>query len=366
MWTLDELVDRVGRALADAYPGAPNGRVRDVPDRRAIRWYTTTGLVDRPLGMRGRVALYGPRHLLQLVALKRRQAAGRTLAEIQAELAGAADDALAEVARVPGSLLRPGDGPPPDELERSRFWAAAPAKVPGPTAKRDGDLERSKRGGRAAGLAEPARERPTATPARDRPTATPDDSDLERSKPDVRAEEPADSPMRDQSAATPDDDGLERSRPGGRAAAADEPARERLAVAPNGNLERSKQGGRAAGTADEPAQERPTVTPDDGDLERSKPGGLAAGPAYEPTWDRPAATPGGGLERSRPGGRAAAADELARERPAVGGVDLGGGAILVLPGLPDLHDRAAIAAAARPLMDLLAERGLLKSEKGLS
>ena len=123
MWTLDELVERVRRALAAEYPGAPNGRVRDLPDRRAIRWYTTTGLVDRPLGMRGRTALYGPRHLLQLVAVKRRQAQGRTLAEIQAELAGVADDALAGVARVPADLLVLTDGPrpEPDAQARTRF-----------------------------------------------------------------------------------------------------------------------------------------------------------------------------------------------------------------------------------------------------
>lgn len=137
MWTLDELVERVRRALAAEYPGAPNGRVRDLPDRRAIRWYTTTGLVDRPLGMRGRTALYGSRHLLQLVAVKRRQAEGRTLAEIQAELAGAADDALAGVARVPADLLVMTDGTPPDLAPRPRFWAAAaptPAAVPAPAA----------------------------------------------------------------------------------------------------------------------------------------------------------------------------------------------------------------------------------------
>jgi hypothetical protein len=131
MWTLDELVERVGLALAAEYSGAPNGRVRDLPDRRAIRWYTTTGLVDRPIGMRGRIALYGPRHLLQLVALKRRQAEGRTLAEIQAELAGATDEALAQVARVPAKLLV-ADGPQPDQKQgaaRTRFWAS-PAVVP--------------------------------------------------------------------------------------------------------------------------------------------------------------------------------------------------------------------------------------------
>ncbi|WP_232234717.1 MerR family transcriptional regulator [Actinoplanes sp. N902-109] len=127
---MDELVDRVRQALAAEYPGAPNGRVRDVPDRRAIRWYATTGLVDRPLGMQGRNAVYGPRHLLQLVAVKRRQAQGHSLAAIQAELTGASDAELAAVARVPDSLLTGA----PVELDpgtaRPRFWADAPAPAP--------------------------------------------------------------------------------------------------------------------------------------------------------------------------------------------------------------------------------------------
>ena len=48
----------------------------------------------------------------------------------------------------------------------------------------------------------------------------------------------------------------------------------------------------------------------------------------------------------------------------MGGVALGRGAILVLPGQPTEDERAEIAAAARPLMELLAERGLLKPEIG--
>lgn len=122
MWTIDELVQRVSAALAAEYSGAPNGRVRDVPDRRAVRWYATTGLVDRPSAMRGRTALYGQRHLLQLVAVKRLQAAGRTLAEIQAELAGATDATLAGIARVPGDLLESEDSQP-QQAVRPRFWA---------------------------------------------------------------------------------------------------------------------------------------------------------------------------------------------------------------------------------------------------
>lgn len=133
VWTLDELLERVSAALTAEYSGAPNGRVRDVPDRRAVRWYATTGLVDRPSAMRGRTALYGQRHLLQLVAVKRLQSRGRTLAEIQAELAGATDSTLTAIARVPERLLEAGD-PPPQEAVRPRFWAEPAAAPPAPPA----------------------------------------------------------------------------------------------------------------------------------------------------------------------------------------------------------------------------------------
>src|SRR5512132_2960074 len=101
-WTLDELAERVETALAVDYRGQTSGRVRAVPDRRAIRWYTTIGLIDRPVAHRGRTALYGPRHLLQLVAVKRLQASGLPLVAIQQELAGATNTQLARVARLPG------------------------------------------------------------------------------------------------------------------------------------------------------------------------------------------------------------------------------------------------------------------------
>jgi hypothetical protein len=128
---MDELVERVREALAAEYPGAPNGRVRDVPDRRAIRWYTTIGLIDRPLGMRGRTALYGPRHLQQLVAIKRRQAEGRSLAQIQAEFTWLTPGGLSDASRVPEHLLT-ADGPPPDApgAARHRFWTDRPTIDP--------------------------------------------------------------------------------------------------------------------------------------------------------------------------------------------------------------------------------------------
>jgi DNA-binding transcriptional MerR regulator len=129
-WTLDELSARVALALAVDYAGQPSGRVRDVPDRRTIRYYTTLGLVDRPGAMRGRTALYGRRHLLQLVAIKRLQTQGLALAEIQARLLGRTDSDLAEVARLPAESELA--APPPEspaeagEERREAFWKEPP------------------------------------------------------------------------------------------------------------------------------------------------------------------------------------------------------------------------------------------------
>ena len=132
-WTLDELTERVGAALAVDYPGQPSGRVRDLPDRRAIRWYTTIGLVDRPVAHRGRTALYGPRHLLQLAAVKRLQARGLPLVAIQQELAGATDAQLARVARLPAATPGPSaataaDGGTPSSLVPARPAAPVAAR----------------------------------------------------------------------------------------------------------------------------------------------------------------------------------------------------------------------------------------------
>ena len=158
-WTLEQLAERAARALVDAEVRVANGRVTGVPDGRLIRWYTTIGLLDRPVIGPGRVAQYGPRHLLQLVAVKRLQAQGAPLAEIQLRLAGATDSALQRIAALPAGLedpdpdaamadramfgptrsahrpaapstVSPDGGVAPDgglAKEAPRFWAARPA-----------------------------------------------------------------------------------------------------------------------------------------------------------------------------------------------------------------------------------------------
>lgn len=121
LWTLEQLSERVADALAEDYDGQPSGRVRELPTSRTIRWYTTIGLVDRPTELRGRTAYYTHRHLLQLVAVKRLQAAGASLAEVQERLVGATDGTLEDLARLRLLATRPAQSTPP-----TRFWAAAP------------------------------------------------------------------------------------------------------------------------------------------------------------------------------------------------------------------------------------------------
>jgi DNA-binding transcriptional MerR regulator len=133
LWTIEELGTRVALALSVDYEGPGNGRVRGVPDQRTIRYYTTLGLIDRPAALRGRVALYGRRHLLQLVAIKRMQARGLTLAELQERLVGQSNAALAKLARLPPEQDAPTPAAQPAE-RAADFWKAEPAAVAPPEA----------------------------------------------------------------------------------------------------------------------------------------------------------------------------------------------------------------------------------------
>ena len=107
---------------------------------RTIRWYTSIGLLDRPAAMRGRTALYGRSHLAQLVAIKRLQADGLTVAAVQERLLGADETAIEEIALLPTDLsdliaqIEASDAPPAPATAtaaatRKRFWVT-PATPP--------------------------------------------------------------------------------------------------------------------------------------------------------------------------------------------------------------------------------------------
>ena len=80
--TLADLVAEAASWIA-TLPPPKNGQVRAVPDERTVRYYAALGLLDRPSAMRGRTAIYGKRHLAQVIAIKRLQSAGHSLADIQ-------------------------------------------------------------------------------------------------------------------------------------------------------------------------------------------------------------------------------------------------------------------------------------------
>ncbi len=131
-WTIDELGTQVALALAENYDGQSNGSIRAVPDRRTIRFYTTRGLLDRPAQMRGRTALYNRRHLLQLVAIKRLQAKGLSLGDIQTRLLGKTNTDLERIACIPpeqDSDPSPTSSKPQPEPRSESFWKELPTET---------------------------------------------------------------------------------------------------------------------------------------------------------------------------------------------------------------------------------------------
>src|SRR5688500_5586727 len=81
-------------ALVDAAGIRPtNASARAAPSAPAVRFYDSSGLMDRPEGA-GTAATYNYRHLLQLLAIKIRQREGQSLDVIREELRETTGDAL--------------------------------------------------------------------------------------------------------------------------------------------------------------------------------------------------------------------------------------------------------------------------------
>ena len=81
-------------ALVDAAGIRPtNASARAAPSARAVRFYVSNGLLDRPEGT-GTAAIYNYRHLLQLLAIKIRQREGQTLDLIKREMRETTGDLL--------------------------------------------------------------------------------------------------------------------------------------------------------------------------------------------------------------------------------------------------------------------------------
>ena len=80
--------------LVDAVGVRPtNASARAAPSARAVRFYVSSRLMDRPEGA-GTSATYGYRHFLQLLSIKIRQREGLNLESIRREMRDTTGDAL--------------------------------------------------------------------------------------------------------------------------------------------------------------------------------------------------------------------------------------------------------------------------------
>jgi DNA-binding transcriptional MerR regulator len=131
--TLEDLVTTAARLLRrlDVHPG--DGRVSQAPDARGVRYYQGIGVLDRPVRYDGRRAIYGFRHLLQLLAVKRFQQEGHPLHLIQQSLAGcptavlerALATVLSGLALPPEPTTSPATTPAESEPQPSRSASAS-------------------------------------------------------------------------------------------------------------------------------------------------------------------------------------------------------------------------------------------------
>jgi DNA-binding transcriptional MerR regulator len=134
-WSLEELVQESRKHLSSE---GDSSRVQWRPNGRQIRYYTTLGLMDRPFGGRGYGSEYGPKHLLQLLAIKHLQHQGLSLARVQAALHGLnAKQLLQRLGLSPewyAELGQPAP-PPPADRRQADFWSRpAPVNSPVPRA----------------------------------------------------------------------------------------------------------------------------------------------------------------------------------------------------------------------------------------
>ncbi len=71
---LDELLAVANDLITMVAPVQPSERVAETVNERALRYYISEGLIDKPSDREGNAALYSYRHLLQILAIKRLQA----------------------------------------------------------------------------------------------------------------------------------------------------------------------------------------------------------------------------------------------------------------------------------------------------
>lgn len=122
-FTLKDLVTQANGALERAGQPASDGRVTERLDARTVRYYSTLGLVPKPHRYEGRQARYSRVHLIHLLVIKKLQAQGLTLSQVQRWLSGRSEEELRTLVDANATL------PSADLAEAPRQAAHSPPKL---------------------------------------------------------------------------------------------------------------------------------------------------------------------------------------------------------------------------------------------
>jgi DNA-binding transcriptional MerR regulator len=125
-FTLADLVSAAA-GLCAQLPEVGDERVRALPDERTLRYYQSSGLLDRPVRYEGRNAIYGFRHLLQAVAVKALQGQGLSLAQVQGAMAGAGTGELESAVL---DAIGGGEAAAPERVDGGAPFGATAIPVP--------------------------------------------------------------------------------------------------------------------------------------------------------------------------------------------------------------------------------------------
>ena len=104
--TAEALISTLGEILPGIAGTQERHKVTDVPTLRTLRFYVAQGLLDKPLSYEQRTALYGYRHLLQVVVIKCLQANHIPLIKIREVLQGLSNDEMERLVDLPTGAVR--------------------------------------------------------------------------------------------------------------------------------------------------------------------------------------------------------------------------------------------------------------------
>ena len=135
---MDDLVRAAAETLPYIAPHQERPTVSRMPDARSVRYYMSQGILNKPHQYQGGAALFGYKHLLQLLAVKMLQAQYLPLKRIKSLIAEATSKDLERILRTGSGaseflgLRDPTGVGALASVSRRRAWLESRARAPDP------------------------------------------------------------------------------------------------------------------------------------------------------------------------------------------------------------------------------------------